>query len=98
MLECSTCTQRTYREPVGRFCVRSRCLFRCGLWIFGAGLLVSNRIAKERKEAEHLSYLKNGSSEDNVVVWELSEREKTLIKGLEPNKTIQKTRTYEMGT
>lgn len=33
---------------------------------------------------------------EEVVMF--SEREKTLIKGLEPNKTIQKTRTYEMGT
>ncbi len=78
------------RKGVGIKIPKNECLFVRELdsqkphkkRIFGAGLLISNRIAKERKEAEHLSYLKNGSNEDNVVVWELSEREKLIIKNL----------------
>jgi hypothetical protein len=50
---------------------------RHGKAIFGSGFLISEKAAAEKAAAE-----KAASQADNVIIWELSEREKKIIQGL----------------
>lgn len=45
--------------------------------IFGAGFLLSERAAAEKEAAK-----KEAAEKDNIIIWELSEREKEIIKSL----------------
>lgn len=48
-----------------------------GKGLFGSGFLISNEAAAEKAAAE-----KAASEKDNIVIWELSEKEKQIIKNL----------------
>ena len=53
--------------------------------IYGGGLLVSERIAAERKEAERIAAERNREQEEVLAaprVWELSDREREIVKSL----------------
>lgn len=50
--------------------------------IFGAGFLLSERAAAERAAAEKEAAEKEAAEKDNIIIWELSEREKEIIKSL----------------
>lgn len=50
--------------------------------IFCAGFLLSERAAAERAAAEKEAAEKEAAEKDNIIIWELSEREKEIIKSL----------------
>ena len=53
-----------------------------GKAIFGAGLLLSDRLAAEKAAAEKAAAEKAAAKKAGAVIWELSDREKAIISGL----------------
>lgn len=50
--------------------------------IFGSGFLISEKAATEKANAEKAATEKEASKKDNIIIWELSEREMEIIKSL----------------
>ena len=50
--------------------------------IFGSGYLLSEKAAAEKAAAEKAAAEKAAKEKDNVIIWELSERERNIIKSL----------------
>lgn len=50
--------------------------------IFGEGFLLSERAAAKKEAAEKEAAEKEAAKKDNIIIWELSEREKEIIKSL----------------
>jgi len=50
--------------------------------IFGSGFLISDQAAAEKAAAEKAAAEKAAAAEKNVIVWELSEKERAIIAGL----------------
>nr|DAQ17449.1 MAG TPA: adenine-specific methyltransferase [Caudoviricetes sp.] len=50
--------------------------------VFGAGFLLSERAAAEKEAAKKEAAEKEEAEKDNIIIWELSEREKEIIKSL----------------
>lgn len=50
--------------------------------IFGAGFLLSGKAAAEKAAAEKEAAKKEAAKKDDIIIWELSEREKEIIKSL----------------
>ena len=50
--------------------------------IFGAGFLLSEKAAAEKAAAEKAAAEKAAAEKNNVIIWELSERERNIIKSL----------------
>ena len=54
-----------------------------GKAIFGSGFLISEKAAAEKAAAEKSAAEKAAAEKENVIVWELSEKEKQIIKSLD---------------
>lgn len=50
--------------------------------VFGSGFLLSEKAAAEKAAAEKEAAEKEAAKKDNIIIWELSEREKEIIKSL----------------
>lgn len=50
--------------------------------IFGSGFLLSEKAATEKAAAEKAAAEKAAAEKDNIIIWELSEREMEIIKSL----------------
>ena len=57
-----------------------------GKAIYGKGYLVSDRVVERRIEAERIKEQHDREERDNAQQWELSERERAIIEGLNQNK------------
>jgi hypothetical protein len=57
-----------------------------GKSIFGSGFLISDEAAAEKAAAEKAAAEKAAAEKDNVIIWELSEKERAIIKQLAKTK------------
>jgi len=63
-----------------------------GKGLFGSGFLISDAAAAEKAAAEKAAAEKAAAEKANVIVWELSERERRIIEGLSTPSVVNQSR------